>query len=110
MNFPKEEAVKFFSAFYCGEHHIPGPIREWGNGYCVNHVGELATFDFDKMTRLVFMGHDKCVRVAVAHGGPRALRIMIWKREGREGIMSVRHPTIESALELWRRNNKEVQP
>ena len=67
-----------------------------------NHHGQLATFDFDELTRLVFMAHDKCVRVGVEHGGLKALRIAIWPRN-REGGMSMRHPDIETALSNWRR-------
>lgn len=96
------EAVDFFSEFYRGKHHIPeSGIKEWGYGWFVSHYGTLSTFDFDALTRLVFMAHDKCIRVEVGASGPRRVKIMIHKRR-REGDMMERHPTIETALGLWR--------
>ena len=96
----KETAIEFFSEFYYGEHHFPAKLQPWGDGWCINHYGQLATFDFNELTRLVFMAHDKCIRVGIEHGGPRALRIAIWPRLG-EGSMSTRHPDIETALKQW---------
>jgi len=101
---PQSSAIQFFSDFYFGSHHFPAKIQEWGDGWCINHPGSIATFDFDSMTRLVFMAHDRCIRVGVEHGGPRALRICIWQRV-REGSMSQRHPTLEQAIEVWRKYN-----
>ena len=48
-----EEATAFFSEFYYGEHHIPGPIKKWGEGWVVNHDrGGLASYDYDGLTDL----------------------------------------------------------
>lgn len=101
----KEEATAFFAEFYGGEHHFPkGGVKDWGDGYCVIHdQGDLATYDWDKLTRLVLMGHDKCIRVAVYPCAFKTLRIAIWKRK-REGNMSSRHPTLEQAIEKFRSN------
>jgi hypothetical protein len=108
----KEEAVSFFADFYCGAHHIPARdycgihgIHEFGNGWYVNHYGDLSTFDFDRLTRLVFMAHDRCIRVEIASSGPRYMKIIIHKRAQREGEIWSRHPTIESALGAWRKRN-----
>lgn len=99
----KEEAVEFFSVFYGGEHHFPkGGVKEWGDGFCVVHdQGDLATYDWDKLTRLVLMGHDQCVRVAIYPLAFKTLRIAIWSRV-RDGGLSQRHPTIEEAIERFR--------
>ena len=100
----KEEAIDFFAELYGGKHHIPrGGVKDFGCGFSVNHYGDLSTFDFDKLTRLVFLAHDRCIRVEVSNSGPRMVKISIWKRHGREGDMWYRHPTIEQALALWRR-------
>jgi hypothetical protein len=98
-----EEATDFFSELYHGEHHIPGlKVHEWGDGWCVKHDrGGLSTFDYNELTRLVLMGHDKCYRVDIYPLSPRHLRIAIWKRYGREGGFSSRHPTIEQAIESY---------
>ncbi|MBA7646724.1 hypothetical protein ES703_54490 [subsurface metagenome] len=102
---PYEVAEEFFSELYFGKHHIPSKIIAYGNGWCINHHGDLSTFDFDILTRLVFLAHDKCIRVELSQGGPRAVKISIWKRYGRIGRIDQRHPTIETALETWRKNH-----
>jgi hypothetical protein len=101
------EAKSFFSQFYLGEHHIPkSGIKSFGEGWYVNHYGELSTFDFDNLTRLVFLAHDMCFRISVMNSGPGMIKIVIWKRDGREGKIWQRHPTIETALTGWRRNHE----
>lgn len=104
-----EEATEFFAELYYGEHHIPGyKVHEWGDGFCVKHDrGGLSTFDYNELTRLVLMAHDKCYRVDISPLAPRYLRIAIWKRFGREGGFSSRHPTIEQAIESY--NKKKLK-
>jgi len=100
-----EEATEFFSEFYRGEHHIPNyKPKQYGYGFCVCHDrGGLATFDFNELTRLVIMAHDKCIRVEIMPKGRDTMIIGIWKRE-REGSMSHRHPTLEDAIEAFRKS------
>lgn len=99
----QQEAIDFFSEYYGGEHHIPGfKPKPFGIGWSVNdNRGDLASFDFNQLTRLVFMAHDKCIRVSVEAVRNGLIRIAIWKRE-REGGMSERHPTLEQAIERYR--------
>lgn len=97
------EAEAFFSELYFGKHHIPaGGIKPFGQGWSVNHYAEIATFDFNALTRLVFLAHDKCIRVSIMQGGPGAIKIVLHKRSSRSGSMFGRHPTIEYALSIWR--------
>lgn len=102
MKTSKEEATAFFNIFYRGEHHIPnGGIRRYGEGWYVRHTGDLSTFDFDDLTRLVFLAHDMCFRVSIIPG--RGLsKIAVWVRGSRKGKMNERHPTIRDALNEWR--------
>jgi hypothetical protein len=62
----------------------------------------LSTFDFDYLTRLVVLAHDRCVRVAIVSSAPRRLGLTLHRRAGREGAMHERHPTIEEAVERMR--------
>lgn len=98
----QQKAIDFFSQFYGGEHHIPrSGITKWGNGWMVKHDrGELATYDFTELTRLVLMAHERCYRVGVAPHNTNTLKICIWERQ-REGGMCDRHPTIEQAIEIF---------
>ena len=87
--------------FY-GEHHAP-EVKSFGRGirgsvYC----GQMATFDFDYLTRLVVMAHDRCIRVAVMQSGPGRVGVALWKRKGRYGSINERHPTMEDAIKRIR--------
>ncbi|QIG68671.1 hypothetical protein EVB67_021 [Rhizobium phage RHph_TM3_3_14B] len=62
----------------------------------------LATWDFNRLTRLVIGAHDECIRVEISPRAFRYLSIEMWPRQGREGCMSVRHPTIEEAIASYR--------
>lgn len=106
----REEAEAFFVEFYRGKHHIPGGEVKHSDkhGWCVNHYGDLSTWDFDMLTRLVFLAHDRCVRVSIDSSGPRMVRIIVHQRRYREGDISRRHPTLEQAVEAWRKRNPKT--
>lgn len=98
----KEEAEGFFSELYGGSHHIPGrKVHVYGFGWMVKHDrGDLATYDYNDLTRLVLMAHRDCYRASVDSGYRGSLKIAIWKRR-REGAIDQRHPTIEQAIESF---------
>jgi hypothetical protein len=100
-NMTRDEAVAFFSDFYGGEHHFPNKIKECGFGYSILHYNELATFDVDGLTRLVFMAHDYGYRVGI-EPAMRYVRITIFKRQ-RMGNITTRHPSLEDALQQYRK-------
>lgn len=103
IHLTKAEATQFFSDFYGGEHHIPNcKINDCGYGFSVQHSDCLSTFDFHNLTKFVIMCHDRCIRGEVSTSRPGYLKIAIWKRQGREGNISMRHPTIESQIERIR--------
>lgn len=79
---------------------------EWGSERYTKFVTSahgLATWDFNRLTRLVIGAHDECIRVEISPCAFRYLKIEMWPREGRDGCMSRRHPTIEQAIENYRR-------
>lgn len=70
----------------------------------------LSTYDFDELTRLVFLAHDMCIRVEIRNHGPNRLKLMFHPRK-REGNIAERHPTLEQAVAKWReRNPIEAEP
>ncbi len=86
-----------------GEHHTPDRIYAFGRGIKCNVFGsQMATFDFDYLTRLVVLAHDRCVRVEIAPSGPGRVGLALFKRAGRDGSIYDRHPTMEQALERIR--------
>lgn len=109
VHLTKEEATAFFSELYYGEHHLPSKVKEFGYGFVVEDFAGMATFDSSTLTRLVIMAHDQCIRAEIRPSNPRTMKICIWKRQGREGEMSLRHPTLEQAIEKLRKKQLQHQ-
>lgn len=97
----EQDAIDFFAVLYYGKHHFTSKIKPFGHGWSMNHYGDVASFDFNFLTRLVFLAHDRCIRTSIMQGGPGGVKIAIHQRV-REGGMAERHPTINQALETWR--------
>jgi len=94
----KEEATDFFAKMYYGEHHIPSKVKEWGGGFCVEDYAGMSTFDFSNLTRFVILCHDNCIRGEIKPSSPKSMKVIIHKRQGREGGIMISHPTLESAI------------
>lgn len=77
---------------------------DWSNAERVSLVigGDLSTWDFDLLTRLVVMCHDRCLRLEVCGCGPGLMRLSFFPRR-RDGDMAKRHPTMEDAVAGIRR-------
>lgn len=58
------ECALMAADFMHGFHHVSN-LRRWGNGIAIDHPGELATFDFNGLTRLVVTAHERCIRAGV---------------------------------------------
>jgi hypothetical protein len=87
---------------YLGIYHVP--VRalsraEWHNPHVVILTvrGTLSTFDFDELTRLVLLAHERCIRVEIDGAAPGYLRLM-FSRRTRSGDTTKRHPTIAQAI------------
>ena len=91
------ECALFLRDFARGFHHVHGAIKRFGTGIEVNLRPTLATFDFDTLTKLVVMSHDRCVRVEIAPSGPGLVKLIFHKRK-RDGNMNERHPEIAEAI------------
>jgi len=83
-----------------GHHHLTG-VKEFGDGVCISHYGDLSTYDFNHLTQLVLMAHARFIRVEVMQGGPRSVKIAAWKRQPRQDgdRQHQRHPGIEELIE-----------
>lgn len=93
----KQEAEDFFGKIFGGNHHIPGEVKQFGDGWAVNYSGDLATFDYNHLTKIVLLAHDECVRASIQPAGARNVKIAIWKRK-REGSTFERHPSLDDAV------------
>lgn len=61
-----------------------------------------STYDTDTLTRLVVIAHEMCVRVEINPCNPTHLELLFHERQ-RNGDISERHATIESAIEKCRK-------
>ena len=86
-----------------GFHHLQRPPKKWGRGICLDtSFGCFASFDYDDLTRAVFLAHDRAIRFEIAPSGPRMLKLCLHYRGRRDGTMMERHPTLEGAVGKWR--------
>lgn len=78
---------------------------EWSNPHCIEFVlrdKDLSTFDFGELTRFVILCHDYAIRGSVEAKHRRQFLLTFHQRK-REGRTGERHPTIEQALEMYRK-------
>lgn len=103
-----------------GLHHFEESLMkkvQWSNPLFIEmrlshhtSVGQLSTFDFDNLTRLVFLAHDHCIRVDINPCNGSYFTLQFHPRHVREGSMSQRHPTLEEAVEGWRSRHADIAP
>ena len=100
------QCAQMFADVVGGFHHVYGKFKPFGSGVKVSDYGSRwATFDSDRLTRLVILAHDRMIRVEVTPSGPGRIGFALWKRYKREGAMSERHPTMEQAIAVHRHGN-----
>ena len=85
---------------FSGFHNMR-EFKQNGPGVHVNlaHQGDLSSWDFNNLTRLVILAHDRCIRVSVLAHGPY-LAVRAYPRQGASVDLHMwkRHPTIEEAV------------
>lgn len=97
------ECAQMFADVCRGFHHVCGTFNPCGKGIAIHNSSRTwATWDYNNLTRLVVMAHDRMIRVDLIPSGPRMQGFALWKRHTREGGMSERHPTIEDAIAICR--------
>ncbi len=88
----KDTATRFFAEFFRGTHRVP-KLTEYGTGWSINHRGDLATWDFNSLTRLVVMAHEEHIRVEITPVRYDMVRIAIHPRP--EGWKMHEHPPLD---------------
>lgn len=70
---------------YAGIYHIERSLRkvDWSEQDCLSVTlpGGMATVDHDLLTRLVYLAHERALRVELEGVGPGYLRLTFWQRE-----------------------------
>jgi hypothetical protein len=88
---------------YAGIYHIQSEVlnkrADFTHPSCVEIVtyGDLSTYDFDILTKLVVLCHDHAIRFTVAPASNRHLRLLFHKRVRESSRIYDRHPTLEDA-------------
>lgn len=102
-------ARQFFADFFYGENHLPSKIKACGEGWYVLLPGEIASTDFNDMTRLVLMAHERSIRVSVRPLNFRYMKLMLHQRDPAVLDLSYGHPDLDEAIqrhENWKNNHK----
>lgn len=102
------EVADILGQVYCGIYHISREVKhprcEWDNPYVVVVVigSDLSTFDFDRLTKLVILCHDRAIRLCISGKANGYLELMFHQRERQPDDRSIHHPTIEDAVDAVR--------
>jgi hypothetical protein len=103
--------ANFLDVLHSGLYHIPPKTLkkvDWVRDDYIElcQYGGMSTFDFDDLTRLVVMAHDRHIRVEIEGAAPHYLRLIFYKRE-RDGDTYHRHPTMEESIERIRKSTQQ---
>lgn len=92
-----EKVGRFVDDVFGGQHHVAKLENRKNHWLCIPR-GTLATFDDDKLTRIVIASHKYGIRAEVDNHGIRGLKILLHNRTSREGRMFERHPNLQTLL------------
>lgn len=88
---------EMLSEWVGGDHHLP-KVHEFGTGICINFYGDLSTYDWNRLTRLVLLAHRDAVRVEISWSGPRMVKIIAHRRSRDGDRIYNRHPSLADLI------------
>lgn len=104
------DVADFLGELYYGIYHLdPKALSkaEWNADHTMSVVigwrADWSTYDFDYLTRLVFLAHHMCLRVELKPVAPNHMRVYFSRRQ-RGGRFHERHPDLEDAVNDFRRS------
>ena len=103
MSDDQYKCYKMLADMSGGFHHIYNPVKPWGDGITTNIYGHWSTFDFSQLTALIVLCHDRMIRAEISACNMQYFKLVLHKRQKREGHMFEKHPTIEDAIKTFRR-------
>ena len=82
-----------------GYPHLP-KIKLCGQGVETNFYGDLSTFDYDRLTRLVLLAHRDFVRIQLKSSGPGLVKIMAHRRRPKQDDDCIwdYHPSLDDLI------------
>lgn len=80
-----------------------------GHGMAIVWRGGLASWDFDRLTMLVFLCHEARIRVEIDPHGHQYVKLYLHPRTDAGG-MTKRHPNLQEAVDAFRRAVPDNHP
>jgi hypothetical protein len=107
-----ENVADLLNDVWSGIYHIDGKSLskvDWTNNdwIRISIFGGLNSYDDDKLTRLVVLAHDRCLRLEINPCNFNHLELLFHQRD-RVADFYHRMPTMEDHLELIRKNHERV--
>lgn len=83
-----------------GLNHVHDKVKvSEDNGIDIDlKLVEFGTYDFNLMTKLVVLSHDRMIRASLGWARGDRVKLSLHKRESREGDQSYSHPDLESHI------------
>jgi hypothetical protein len=107
MTEDQRECYRMLCVLYDGPHHLPyKKVKPCGEGIAISVNAGIATYDFDLLTRAVFMAHDRCIRLEIGSSGPGLIKLIFHRRHRRTGPGWNRHPDLDEAVKAWKDGKK----
>lgn len=110
-------AVRFIEEWHRGAYHCPlflnnypdKRMRELVQNSMIeyNIIHDLATYDFDHLTRAVILAHKHCLRFAVCPSGPGMLKVRLWPRDPDGKTLFTRHPSLDDLIIMIEREKED---
>lgn len=90
---------------FLGIYHIDSPSlrkADWASDHWISVAvyGPMSTFDNSMLTRLVFLAHERCVRLEIKGAAPNYLRLNFAARSRESRDIYGWHPTVLESIEL----------
>lgn len=92
-----EKVERFIDDVFGGRHRIRKLIDK-GNCFVCVPYGTLATYDDDKLTRVVIESHRLGLRAEIDNHGMLGIKILLHNRNCRVGRMWDRHPVLKDVM------------
>ncbi len=98
-----EQVVELLGELFGGLYHLDSRSidrADWSDDRYIEvsfYSGGMSTFDFDDLTRLVFLAHHLAIRVCIKPCNMRYLRLAFTRRS-RAGDLFQRHPDLDEAV------------
>jgi hypothetical protein len=87
----QQHCIRMLGDWAHGFHHLPMP-KECGRGVSIHWSQDLSTWDFNRLTLLVLLAHERCVRIEISRGGPLGITIMAHRRKLEAKSICEGHP------------------